>query len=332
MKLFLTMPQTEVTKTFFTDRAMAKVRKLGEVTCNPYDRQLSADEIAEMAGDADVILSGWGTAQLTKEQFDKMPNMKLIAYTGGSAAGVTDRTAVECGVRVLSGNNVFAKSVAEGCLCYTVSALREIEYYQNLVRKGGWREEEFHNRGLIGKKVGIVGFGTIARFYVELLQWFNCEILIYSSHMTHEEAAKYNARTASLEEIFSECEIVSLHSSLTDKTRGMITRELMMKMKPDTLFVNTARGALVDEEALFDLIVEKRFYAALDAFIEEPFAADHPVRKADNALLIPHMGGPTIDMREVVVLELVKDIIRWSKGEPMEHEVGLEQMSRMSKN
>ena len=88
---------------------------------------------------------------------------------------------------------------------------------------------------------------------------------------------------------------------------------------------------MIDEEALFELLLKERFYAALDVFINEPIEADHPIRKAKNVLLIPHMGGPTIDMREVVTLELAKDIVRWKEGKTLKHQILLEQAKRMTR-
>ncbi len=332
MKLFITMPKTETAKTFFTDQAMEKLREIGQVAQNPLERELAVDELVELATGADVLLTGWGTACMGKKDLERLPTVKLIAHTGGSVADLIEEDVYDLGISVLSGNNIFAKSVAEGCLCYTLSALRRMEYYEKLVRQGGWREDKFVNQGLIGKKVGIVGFGTISKFYLELLRWFDCHILIYSSHLDKEEAKKYGGRVAGLEEIFATCDIVSIHSSLTEKTRGMITRELLMKLKPDALFVNTARGAVIDEEALFELLMEGRFYAALDVFAKEPIDALHPIRKCPNVLLIPHMGGPTMDMRQVVVCELARDIERWAQGKPLRNQVPLDHRRRMTRN
>lgn len=331
MKIFVSIPQNEEMSTFLTDRALANLEKLGEVIRNPYKRNLKIDELVEMAREANVIVTGWGTPFISVEALDKMPDLKVVAHTGGTVATLVPPEISDRGVHVLSGNNVFAKSVAEGCLAYTLASLRELEKYSTIVREGGWRETVFKNKGLIGKKVGLVGFGTIAKFYTELLHWFDCEILVYSNYLTDEETEKYGVKEATIEEIFSTCDIVSLHSSLTPQTKGMITRELLMMLRADTLFVNTARGALVDENALFELIEEGRFKAALDVFVDEPFAADRPVRKSKNALLIPHMGGPTIDMREVVMLELCKDIERMNNNLPLKNEISSEQIKRMSR-
>ena len=330
MKIFITMPKNPTSDSFLTPRNLDLLNSIGEVEQNPYDHKLSVDEVLELAKDADVLITCWGTCLYHKADVEKMPNLKLIAHFAGSVAPVVAQDVYETNVKVISGNDVFAKSVAEGCLCYTLAALRRLEHYMDVMRTGGFKETVFYNRGLFGKKLGIVGFGAIARHYLNLVRWFDLEVLIYSSHLSDEEAAKYGGRTASLEEIFSECDVISIHASNTPKTRGMITRELMERMKPDALLVNTARGAVIDEPAMFEMLLAGKFYAALDVYAEEPPAPDAPIRQCKNALLMPHMGGPTMDMRSVVALEVSKDIARLGRGEQLQYEITAAAAARMT--
>lgn len=330
MKIFITMPKNPTTDSFLTPRNLELLHSIGEVVQNPYDHNLKVEEVLQLAQDADVLITCWGTCLYHKEDVLKMPNLKLIAHFAGSVAPVVAQDVYETDVKVISGNDVFAKSVAEGCLCYTLAALRRLEHYMDVMRTGGFKETVFYNRGLFGKKLGIVGFGAIARHYLNLVRWFDLEVLIYSSHLTDEEAAKYGGRTASLEEIFSECDVISIHASNTAKTRGMITRELMERMKPDALLVNTARGAVIDEPAMFEMLLAGKFYAALDVYAEEPPAPDAPIRQCKNALLMPHMGGPTMDMRSVVALEVTKDIARLGRGEELQYEITAAAAARMT--
>ncbi len=333
MKIFNVVPQNNPRYNgFFTERSTAALERVGEYRRNPYDRNLTIDEITEMAADADVLITGWATPMITLDAAKKMPNLKLIAHSAGSVAPfVAPEIYEQTDIRVICGNDVFARSVAEGTLCYMLAALRRVEHYVNVMRNGGWKEINFQNRGLIGKKVGIIGFGTISRYVLELIRWFKCEVLIYSSHLSNEEAAKYGGRTASLEEIFSTCEVISVHSSMTPKTEGMITRELLSMMRPDALLVNTARGKVIDEEAMFEMLLEGKFFAALDVYAKEPPLQDDPIRKCDHAFLMPHMGGPTMDMREIVVLEISEDIQNFIEGKPLHLEVDGAAAQRMTR-
>ena len=330
MNIYVSIPTTDRGNSFATEKAMAELQKVGSVKRNMTGADLDADKLVEEAHDADVIVCTWGSLMFTKDVIDRLPNLKMIAYGGGSMANVVDDYAFERGIKVLTGNYIFAMSVAEGCLAYTLCALRELERYMRQVREGGWNEN-WTNRGLFGKKIGIVGFGEISRNFVEMLKPFDMEILINSGHMTDDEAAKYGARTASREEIFETCDIVSLHMSLSEKTKGCINRELLEKLQPHALLVNTARGEVVDEEAMEDLLVQGRFYAALDVFGQEPLPVDSRLRKLPNAMLIPHLGGPTIDLREYIICSLAKDIKAFAEGKPLKNEIGAQAVARMSK-
>lgn len=331
MNIFISMPQDEISKTFLTSSALEKLREIGTVTQNPTNHQLNAEELIQYAKNADVILCGWGCVKFTKEITTALPSLKIIAYVGGSLAPVLEADALQNGIVALTGNYIFAKSVAEGCLTYILCSLREIEKYMNLVRNGSWREDEFYNRGLFGKRIGIVGFGEIAKNLVTLLKPFDMEILIDSRHLTEEQANAYGAKLASREEIFSTCDIVSLHLSLTEKTKKSIDRALLEKLKPDALFVNTARGAVVDEEALEELLANKRFYAALDTFSQEPLPKNCKLRTLDNVVILPHMGGPTIDVREYITVSFAKDFEAFQKGLPMKNQFDISSLSYMSK-
>lgn len=331
MKIFMALPIGATRNDFYTERSIKACEAVGEVVWNPYDRQLTEDELIELAQDCDVVMTGWGTPKMNAETAKRMPNLKIIAHTAGSVAYLLNPDIYDCGVTVIGANDVFARSVAEATLAYTLAGLRKMEYFATTVRNGGWYGDYPRDRGLFYKKVGIVGFGAIARHFLELIRWFKCDVRIYSSYLTDEEAAKYGGRTASLEEIFTECDVISIHSSMTPKNAGLVTRELLSKLRPDSLLVNTARGGVIDETAMFEMLHEGRFQAALDVYIEEPLKEDNPIRQCKNALLMPHMGGPTIDMREICVLELAEDLARYQMGEPMVLEIPKEQAMRMTR-
>lgn len=337
MKIYISMPiasaETDfMTDTFLTPRSLAALESVGEIERNQSKQNLTADELVEQAQDADILLCGWGTVKFTKEVTDRLPNLKMIAYTAGSMVPVLDSAGLPEGVVALTGNYMFAKSVAEGCVAYMLCYLRELEPYMQEMRNGGWRERGFYNRGLYGKKIGLVGFGEIAKNLVGLLKPFCVDILVNSGHMSDEEAELYGVTKVSREEIFSNCDIVSLHLGDNDKTKGCIHRALLERLKPNALLVNTARAGIVDVEAMTELLGQKRFGAVLDVFREEPLPADNPLRKMENVMLIPHMGGPTIDMREQIVLSFAEDFAAFEQGKPLKNQFRTEALSHMSKN
>lgn len=198
------------------------------------------------------------------------------------------------------------------------------------MRSGGWRLENGWNHGLIGKKIGIVGYGAISRYYMRLLSWFEPRLYIASQYITDEEAADYGARKASLEEIFSTCDVISLHAAWNETTEGMIGEKLLKMIRPGALFVNTARAQLVDEKALYQELRTGRFRAVLDVYHEEPLPAQDELRSMNNVLLFPHTAGPSFDMREQVTLRLIEDIENIFAGKPYKDEIPYEYAIRMS--
>lgn len=331
MEILITIPQGVIKDSFITPQALHKLEELGTVLCNPTDNQLTSKKLSEMIKDIDVLITGWGTAKIDEIILANADKLKIIAHTGGTVGNLVDECVYQKGIKVLSGNNIYAKSVAEGCLCYIISSLRQIERYVNIVREGGWREDAFENKGLIGKKVGLVGFGAIAKYLVEMLHLFDTKTMVYSTYLSAEEAQAHGVAIASLDEIFETCDVISLHSSLTPKTQGMIGKELLSKIKQGALLVNTARGELIDEQELINQLKTGRFSAVLDVFTEEPLAYDNPLRTFPNVLPVPHMGGPTIDMRENVVISLSEDIRRFMNGEKMLNEITAAHSNRMTR-
>ncbi len=329
MKIFVSIQEGEARDTFITPRALKKLQEVGEVTLCSGNCALSADELVEQAFDADVIVCTWGTAVFTKELVERLPNLKVIAYTAGAMAGVVDADIIDSGVQALTGNYMFAKSVAEGCAGYMLCSLRRMERYMHQTRTTGWFTD-WENKGLYGKRVGLVGFGEIAKALVPILQSFHTEIWVNSGHMTEEEAASYGVKRASREEIFSECDIISLHLALNEKNLGCIDRRFLSLIKPDALLVNTARARVVNEEDLIEFLKEKRFSAMLDVHYTEPIPNDHPFLAMENVMLMPHMGGPTVDMREQITMAFADDLKAFKEGKPMKNLFDVSSLSHMT--
>lgn len=309
MRFLITLGAGEVRDSFFTPKAISEIEKYGEIVYNETGRfALTKEELMEQIRDVDILFTGWNTARVDADVLKAANCLKIHAHTGGSVASYVSKEEYDRGVIVLSGNDLFAQSVAEGCLCYTLMALRQTYDYMKSIKDGGWQPQKNFTQGMIGKKIGIVGYGAIASYYVQLIQWFRPELLIYSNYITEEEVKRANARQASMEEIFETCDIISLHGALNEENKGIITKNLLKKIKQGALFVNTARAGLVEEEAFYEELKTQRFHAVIDVYHEEPLPADNPLRYLDNVTLMPHVAGPTVDMRERVVLRLLDDI------------------------
>ena len=335
MNTFVTLPKNSVFPTFFTDENIALAESLGEVIWNDKTVQLTPDEIAESIGDSEVYVTGWGSPRLDARILDAAPNLKLLVHLCGTVVPVVSEELWGRGIRVISGNDFFAESVAEGTIGYILSALRDIpKYSSRLKNEKKWKTSADLNRGLLGKTVGIVSYGAIAHHLVRMLQPFRVNIKLYDIKPIPEaDKVRYNISEASLEEVFSTCDIVTVHTPLNEHTHHLIGEELLSLLPEDALFVNTSRGAVVDQAALERELASGRFRAFLDVYEKEPLPAESRLYDLPNVILMPHMGGPTVDLRRDITRSLLIEASEFLKnGAPLPHEITRAAASMMSRS
>ena len=329
IKILVSIPDGEVRDSFFSEELRERLERLGGVEWNANTEQYGEEELAEKLRGVDICISGWGNTPFYEKTLKYADKLKLIAHIGGSVRPMVGDAAFERGIRVCSGNRVFAESVAEGVLTYMLCSLRKIGEYEARMAVGEW-PSLIGTRGLLGRSVGLVGYGMIAEYLVKFLKPFGCRIMVSSRHISAEELAEAGIEAAAAEEIFRTCDIVSLHSSLTARTKHSIGADLLNSMKDGALLVNTARGALIDEEALVSVLQERPVWAALDVFETEPLPMDSPLRECERVLLMPHAAGPTADRRYVVTSHVLDDIGRFLNGEPLDCEIDFARAGTMT--
>lgn len=335
MKMFVSLPKNSVFPTFFTDENISLANSLGQVLWNERTEQLTHDEIARRICDCEVYVTGWGSPRLDARILDSAPNIKLLMHLCGTVVPFVSDEMWERGIRVISGNDFFAESVAEGTIGYILSALRDIpKYSHRLKNEKVWKSSADFNRGLLGKTVGIVSYGAIARHLVRMLSPFRVNIKVYDiKPLPPEHVIKYNLQQASLEEIFSTCDIVTLHTPLNDNTHHLIDNDLLSLLPPDSLFINTSRGAIVDQYALEQQLKTGRFRAVLDVYEKEPLPSDDPLFGLDNVMLMPHMAGPTVDLRRDITKALLLEAAGFLiNGAPPAHEISRDMAVMMSRS
>ena len=176
-------------------------------------------------------------------------------------------------------------------------------------------------RGLLDRTVGLIGYGTIAGYLADMLKAFGCKILVNSTHTPDQILREKELTRATEEEIFSTCDIVSVHRSLTEKTWHSIGKSQLERMKDGAIFVNTSRGAVVKEDELTEILSHKKISAILDVYETEPLPVQSGLRALNNVFLMPHAAGPTEDRRVLVTDYILDDVERFLKGEKMEGEV-----------
>mmetsp|Transcript_84073 Transcript_84073/g.139060 ORF Transcript_84073/g.139060 Transcript_84073/m.139060 type:complete len:351 (-) Transcript_84073:186-1238(-) len=238
------------------------------------------------------------TSPVTKEVLDKHPQCKLVAV---SFTGFNHVDLEECKKRGIAVCNVPAYStdaVAELSVGLALAVYREIPGGERTLRKGGW----VHSKGgmeIRDKVVGIVGLGDIGLRAAELYRAFGPKELLGWSRREKPKftSAPISGTSVGLEELFDRADIVSLHVALNAETKGFVSKSLMERLRPDSVLVNVARGGVIDQQAMADLLCERRFRAGLDVFEPEPIPADDPILKVpeDQVVITPHVAYKSVE-------------------------------------
>ena len=331
--VLVTLPDGEVKETFLPAEVRAYLEENFNVRYNTLGRQFTQAELKEELKDIDFAVTGWGTPSVGDGVLDGNDRLKVVAHTGGSVADYVDDGVYAKGVKVCSGNYYYAESVAEGTAAYIMACLRSIPDDVTEIRAGGWKNPVLQpTQGILDQEIGIISCGAISKILMQMLQVFRCKFKVFSNHPIDPEfLASVNAKQVSLEEVLKTCHIISLHSSLTASTRGSLGREEFEMMQEDAVFINTARGAIIREDEMIEVLAARpKMRAVLDVFCKEPIDADNALRTLPNVYCIPHMGGPTTDRRRYIGMAMARELVHFVNGEPLEHEISMEAASRMT--
>ena len=333
MKSFISLARGKTFDTFFDKDNIELAESFGKVVWNEEARKMTADEVAEKISDCENYVTLWGSPRLDSEILKNAPKLKLLTHLGGTVVPFVSEEMWERGIKVISANDYFAESVAEGTLAYILCALRDIPKYSDALKNGRqWKTSSSYTAGLMGKTVGLVSYGTIAKKLVRILSCFNVTIMVYDvKPLPEEDARKYGLIQTSLEDIFVKCDIISLHTPLFDATRHLINAGLLARIKDGALFVNTSRGAVVDQKALERERAQNRFRAVLDVYEKEPPEEDCALFDMPNVLMLPHMAGPTVDMHRLITRELLTEGAAYiDGGKALIHEITKNMAATMS--
>jgi D-3-phosphoglycerate dehydrogenase len=256
------------------------------------------DCLVAQARDADYILAG-GRMKLTADVLDNAPRLKMIQRSGVGLDAL-DLDAIRAhGIPLYVNQGVNAQSGAEHTLMLILACLRRLTVIHANTRSGIWKKQEqgVQTAELRGKTVGIVGMGNIAKALVALLKPFGVSILY--CNLVREPAAfeeENRMEFVPLDDLLARSDIVTIHCALTDATRNLVGADAIARMKDGSILVNTARGQIVDVQALAAALRGgKLAFAGIDAHVQEPIPDDYPLKALDNAILTPHIAGVTGD-------------------------------------
>jgi len=297
-----------------------------------YDGPEPADKAALIAllPSADACVTSWDVAQLDADVMAAAPRLKAMAHMGSSVKRFVSDAVWARDVRVTSAGLALAVDVAETTLGLMIVGMKRVWPLAQHVREGGWRETPWWPaRELFGKEVGIIGASNVGRHVIKFLQAFAVHVLVYDPFITTEEAAALGAQKVELDELLRRSDIVSLHAPAKPETHHMLDAGRLALMKDDALLINTARGSLIDEPALINELSRGRFFAFLDVTDPEPPAADSPLRRLENVVVMPHIAGCIENCGRMGELA-VEELRRFFAGEPALYPIRPEMFARIS--
>ncbi|KGN37248.1 2-hydroxyacid dehydrogenase [Knoellia subterranea KCTC 19937] len=264
--------------------------------------------------DVDVLLTGWGCPPVDAAVLDRAPRLRAIIHTAGSVKHHITQDCWDRGIAVTSAVEQNAVPVAEFTLAAILFAQKRVieasrDYANRRDKRSGSPAYPFV--GNYRRTVGIVGASRIGRRVIELLRPFDMDVLLADPFVDATEAQSIGAALVDLDELVAAADTVSIHAPSLPETERMIDRRRLSLMRDGAVLINTARGALVDEEALTDELVSGRLHAVLDVTVDEVLAADSPLWGLPNVLLTPHVAGSLGGELERLVDHALDELERW---------------------
>lgn len=290
--------------------------KLGDLTV--YDRT-PKDRIIQRARGAEILLTN--KTVLTEAEMSRLPDVEYIGVFATGYNVVDVKAARKYGITVTNLPTYSTMSVAQQMFALLLSITNHAEHYADQDRRGRWTASPdfaYVDTPLIelsGKTFGIVGFGHIGQASARMAQAFGMKVMAFSSK-TQEELGSV-IKAPSLDDLFRESDVVALCCPLNDETKGMVNSHLIGLLKPSAIFINTARGGLVDEQALANALRSHRIHAAgLDVLTIEPPMADNPLRSLPNCYITPHIAWATHEARVRCMDTAVENLRAYLDGHP----------------
>ncbi|MBZ9869573.1 2-hydroxyacid dehydrogenase [Mesorhizobium sp. BR1-1-9] len=278
------------------------------------------DEVVEFIGDAEILVTQ--LAPLSEGMMRRLPALKLVAVSRGGPINIDMEAARTHGITVVNVPGRNATAVAEFTIGAILAETRLIRVGHEALRRGEWRGDLYRadrtGRELSEMTVGVVGYGNIGTKVVRLLRAFGCHVLVSDPYVQlSAEDRNAGVELVALDDLLSRSDVITLHSRVTQETRGLIGKDAIARMKPDVIFVNTARGPLVDYDALYEALVSGQIASAmLETFAVEPVPSDWPLLRLPNVTLTPHIAGASVRTVTYAAEQAAEEVRRYIAGLP----------------
>ncbi|MGX4802756.1 D-2-hydroxyacid dehydrogenase family protein [Bradyrhizobium guangdongense] len=273
----------------------------------------SEQATAGALADFEIICAMRERTAFPKGLFDKLPKLKLLLTSGMRNAAIDMEAAKAKGVAI--GGTQYSRDPTAPLTMGLILELTRGIGRENARMHAGEPWQTFAGVEIEGMTLGIVGLGKLGTKMAGIAKAFGMNVIAWSPNLTPEKCAGAGVGYATKEELFAKADIITIHVVLSERSRGLVSRADLARMKPTAFLVNTARGPIVDEQALLEALQQKKIAGAgLDVFSVEPLPVDHPFRKLDNLVLTPHLGYATEDGLRMHYAQMVEAIDAWTKG------------------
>ena len=289
---------------------LEKLKRAGaEIISNPYGKKLSLEQSLELySQNIDGVIAG--TEEINAQVLQRAKSLKIISRCGIGLDNVDLAAAKKMNINVFKTSLAVTDAVAELTLGLILNSLRFISYADRILRKGEWQKP----MGFLlkGKTVGILGFGAVGKKFVQLCAPFGCHFLAYDILPDDIFAKQHHVSYGALDDILKKSDIITVHLPFNPQTNNLISEEKLKLMKKDAFLINTARGGIVNEDALYQVLKEKRIAgAAFDVFAQEPYTGN--LLELDNIILTSHIGSYAREARVSMEHEAVDNLIKGLK-------------------
>ncbi|MGW5459176.1 hydroxyacid dehydrogenase [Streptomyces sp. NPDC003996] len=316
----------------FPPPLMARLRRTADIDTELVVRDFTDPAGAAALARAEVLITGWGCPHLDAGVLATVPKLRAVLHAAGSVRSLVGEALWKHGVTVSSAVTGNAVPVAEYTLAMILLAGKDALAHRERYRRthAGPPPAETAATGNLGRRVGVVGASRVGRRLLELLRPFDLTVLLHDPYVSPAEAAALGAELLPLEDLLRRSDIVSLHAPDIPETHHMLDRARLALIRDGGVLINTARGALVDHEALTEELVSGRLRAVLDVTEPEPLPADSPLYRLPNVFLTPHIAGSLGNELQRLGTIVVEEVERLAAGLPPLYEVRHADLARVA--
>jgi glyoxylate reductase len=280
----------------------------------PPPREIIIEKIKDCEGILTLL-----TDKIDAEIMDNAPKLRIISNYAVGYDNIDVKSATQRGIMVTNTPGVLTETTADLAFALILATARRIVEADKFTRSGKWKSWGpmlFLGRDVYGATLGIIGLGRIGQAVARRAKGFNMKVIYYSRKRKEDVERELGVEYRELHSLLREADIVSIHTPLTEETYHLIGEKELSLMKPTAILINTARGAVVDQKALYKALKERRIFGAgLDVYEKEPIDADDPLMELDNVVLLPHIGSASVETRGMMARMAAENLLAGLRGE-----------------